>query len=72
MPLILIDAHYSRIQIPLFDYVNYERKRWKDFIGIPNKIGTLQIGNSPQNNVFYNKKINTYIVMLTNFKERHY
>ena len=54
MPLILIDAHYSRIQIPLFDYVNYERKRWKDFIGIPNKIGTLQIGNSPQNNVFYN------------------
>ena len=53
-PMVLLDGHESRLQLPFLEYVNsknaFNKPMWKACIGLPNGTAKWQVGDSKQQN----------------------
>ena len=50
IPMVLFDAHDSRLQLPFLRYINTPEHKWKFCIGLPNGTHKWQVGDSAQQN----------------------
>jgi hypothetical protein len=57
IPFLLLDAHDSRLPVPLLKYVNGESHMWKVCIGLPNGTGKWQARDLSQQNGQYKVKM---------------
>ena len=53
-PLLLLDGHGSRFEIPFLEYINAPDHKWAVVIGVPYGTALWQVGNSPEQNGNFN------------------
>ena len=78
IPCLLLDAHDSRLQLPVLQYVNekvkygpIERPRWRLCIGLPNATHDWQVGDSEEQNGNWKTSTTREKDAVINWKTRH-
>ena len=74
-PFGLLDAHGSRLQLPLLEYINYstpdEQRELMFILGTPNATDVWQVGDSCHQNGCWNMAMTVEKDALLHFKHRH-
>ena len=69
-PLILLDGHGSRMELPFLNYINDPLHLWFALIGVPYGTSLWQVGDSAQQNGAYKMALARIKKILIEWKER--
>ena len=53
-PMLLVDGHGSRFQLPFLEYINNVDHKWLCCIGVPYGLALWQMGDSKEQNASFN------------------
>ena len=73
-PMIILDGHDSRLQVPFLEYVNKKKDGksiWRACIGLPNATAKWQVGDSNEQNGSYKMAMTKEKDKLLRWKRKH-
>ena len=56
-PFLLLDGHWSRLELPFLQYINNPADHWIVCIGVPYGTSLWQVGDSTEQNGSFNMSI---------------
>ena len=69
-PLLLLDGHGSRMELPFLQYINDPLHLWRALIGVPYGTSLWQVGDSAEQNGAYKMALARIKKILVEWKER--
>ena len=70
-PVVLLDGHGSRVQLPFLQYINNPEHLWAVIIGVPYGTSLWQVGDSKEQNGSYKMALSRFKKKLIQRKEKY-